>query len=62
MKIVKELDSEKRIGLIEKKRRGLGKPDIIYVKNIATISQNKSDKNPSNADELKEVKNFNFKR
>ena len=38
VKIMKELDSEKGIGLIEKKRRGLGKPDIIYVKNFATIS------------------------
>ena len=38
VKIMKELDSEKGIGLIEKKRRGLGKPDIIYVKNFATMS------------------------
>lgn len=37
VKIVKELDSEKGIGLIEKKRRGLGKPDIIYVKNFAPL-------------------------
>ena len=35
---MKELDLEKGIGLIEKKRRGLGKPDIIYVKNFATMS------------------------
>ena len=62
VKIVKELDSEKGIVLIEKKRRGLGKPDIIYVKNFATSSQSKSDKKPLNADEPKEVKNFNFKR
>jgi len=34
VKIVKELDSEKGIGLIEKKRRGLGKPDIIYMLKI----------------------------
>ena len=33
-KIIKELDAENGIGLIEKKRRGLGKPDIIYVKNF----------------------------
>ena len=32
VKIMKELDTENGIGLIEKKRRGLGKPDIIYVK------------------------------
>lgn len=29
VKIMKELDTENGIGLIEKKRRGLGKPDII---------------------------------
>lgn len=36
VKIMKELDTENGIGLIEKKRRGLGRPDIIYVKNFAT--------------------------
>lgn len=30
-----ELDSKKGIGLIERKRQGLGKPAIIYVKNFA---------------------------
>ncbi|PIE77271.1 MAG: replication initiator protein A, partial [Clostridiales bacterium] len=33
-KILQELDSKKGIGLIEKKRLGLGKPNIIYVKNF----------------------------
>lgn len=37
IKIIKELDVENGIGLIERKRRGLGKPDIIYVKNFATL-------------------------
>ena len=32
------------IGLIEKVRRGLGKPDIIYVKNFSTISRNTEEK------------------
>ena len=36
-KVIAELDSKKGIGLIEKKRQGLGKPDIIYVKNFATL-------------------------
>ena len=36
-KILAELDSKKGIGLIEKKRQGLGKPDIIYVKNFAVV-------------------------
>ncbi|MCM1192873.1 MAG: replication initiator protein A [Acetatifactor muris] len=34
VKLVKELDTEKGIGLIEKKRLGLGKPNVIYVKNF----------------------------
>ena len=29
-------DLEKRYGLIERKRQGLGKPNLIYVKNFAT--------------------------
>ena len=35
--VLAELDSKKGIGLLEKVRRGLGKPDIIYVKNFASI-------------------------
>lgn len=34
VKLIAELDSEKGIGLIEKKRLGLGKANIIYVKNF----------------------------
>ena len=34
VKIMAELDSQKGIGLIEKKRLGLGKANIIYVKNF----------------------------
>ena len=34
--ILKELDSEGGIGLVEKKRQGQGKPTIIYVKNFAS--------------------------
>ena len=37
VKIMAELDSKKGMGLIEKKRQGLGKPDIIYVKNFAVV-------------------------
>lgn len=33
-KLMAELDTEKGIGLIEKKRRGQGKPNLIYVKNF----------------------------
>jgi hypothetical protein len=34
VKLLKELDTEAGIGLIEKKRLGLGKPNVIYVKNF----------------------------
>lgn len=55
VKIMKELDSEKGIGLIGKKRRGLGKPDIIYVKNFATMSEEQDEKIPQNTDKSTEV-------
>ena len=58
-KIMRELDSDNGIGLIEKKRRGLGKPDIIYVKNFASVPD---EKEPSNPDISTEVKDFNFKK
>ena len=44
IKVSAELDSKKGIGLIEKVKRGLGKPDIIYVKNFVTEDK-KCDKN-----------------
>ena len=61
-KIMRELDSDNGIGLIEKKRRGLGKPDIIYVKNFASVPDEKEEKEPSNPDVSSEVKDFNFKK
>lgn len=61
-KIMRELDSENGIGLIEKKRRGLGKPDIIYVKNFSSVPDEKEEKEPSNPDVSTEVKKFNFKK
>ena len=65
-KVIAELDSKKGIGLIEKKRRGLGKPDIIYVKNFATLDTGKEPggelENPDNADNSAEVRKPNFKR
>ena len=38
-KILAELDNIKGIGLIERKKQGLGKPAIIYVKNFTTIEK-----------------------
>ena len=60
VKIMKELDSDNGIGLIEKKRRGLGKPDIIYVKNFATIGE-AEEETPANADVSTEVQDLNLK-
>ena len=39
-KLLAELDSIKGIGLIERKRQGLGKPNIIYVKNFVVRPAN----------------------
>lgn len=65
-KVIAELDSKKGIGLIEKKRRGLGKPDIIYVKNFATLDTGKEPggepEKADNADNSAEVRKPNFKR
>lgn len=60
IKIMAELDSKKGIGLIEKKKMGLGRPDIIYVKNFvgAEIGEKKESQKPVNSIE---VENFNFK-
>lgn len=65
-KVISELDSKKGMGLIEKKRQGLGKPDIIYVKNFVIVEppiQKKSTpKKPANADVSTEVQKLNFKK
>ena len=60
VKVLAELDASKGIGLIDKIRRGLGKPDIIYVKNF--IIQDEGRKEPSNADVSAEVGKTDFKR
>ena len=60
VKVLAELDAGKGIGLVEKIRRGLGKPDIIYVKNF--IIQDEGRKEPSNADVSAEVGKTDFKR
>ena len=62
VKIMKELDTENGIGLIEKKRRGLGKPDIIYVKNFSTITDAQTEEKSDNADKTTEVQKLNPKK
>ena len=60
VKVLAELDSVKGIGLVEKVRRGLGKPDIIYVKNFASLAENMDEKKAANTDEITEVGKSNF--
>ena len=55
VKLMKELDSDGGIGLIEKKRLGLGKPNVIYVKNflIKEVEPSpESDELPENLQEI----------
>lgn len=70
--LMAELDEKNGIGLIEKKRQGLGKPNILYVKNFilqtAETVGNKEDFKKSNnhtsggmKDRLQEVKKIDFK-
>lgn len=47
-KLFKELDDVNGIGLITRKRRGLGKPSIIYVKNFI-IDENPDDSDSKNS-------------
>ena len=44
-KLLSELDTVKGIGLIERRRQGLGKPNIIYVKNFRITSQMQNSEN-----------------
>ena len=53
VKVSGELDTSKGIGLIEKVKRGLGKPDIIYVKNFVIIN-NDTDNDEINSDNTSE--------
>ena len=62
VKVLAELDSVKGIGLVEKIRRGLGKLDIIYVKNFTTLSVENEEKEPANPDKITEVGKTEFKK
>lgn len=55
-KIFKELDD---IGLIERKRQGLGKPTKIYVKHFSRLISTTSD---NSSTEFQEVRKSNFKK
>ena len=63
-KVLAELDCKKGIGLIEKKRQGLGKPDMIYVKNFVSLVSSGpecAEKDTSNTDVSTEVQNLDFR-
>jgi hypothetical protein len=77
VKTMKELDADHGIGLIEKKRRGLGKPDIIYVKNFSMVdsmhekytehmeadrAEQEGHTSRSSEIELSEVQNLDFRK
>lgn len=60
IKNIAELDTEKGIGLIEKKRLGLGKPNVIYVKNFMIQDypeQEKEEKKPESAGNTQKYEN-----
>lgn len=58
VKLLNELDGKNGIGLIERKRLGLGRPNVIYVKNFSAVNRDKDlDKNcfsQEGEDEIKE--------
>ena len=62
VKVLAELDNTKGIGLVEKVRRGLGKPDIIYVKNFASPEGNLDKKEAVNTDKITEVGKSDFRK
>ena len=59
-KIMAELDDKKGIGLIERKRQGLGKPDIIYVKNFVLSEEKVEPESHENIISSTEVKINDF--
>lgn len=47
LNLLKELDDQSGIGLVKKKRRGLGLPSILYVKNFIIHCQQSLDSTPT---------------
>ena len=62
VKLMKELDTNQGIGLIEKKRLGLGKPNVIYVKNFMLKEKHsfeQEEKAPENPENTQNSENHN---
>ena len=65
LNLLKELDDQSGIGLVKKKRRGLGLPSILYVKNFIIHCQQSSDSTPtsrSTENGSPEVRKSDFKK
>ena len=65
LNLLKELDDQSGIGLVKKKRRGLGLPSILYVKNFIVKGEQNTDHVPtsrSTENEFQEVGKTDFKK
>lgn len=65
LNLLKELDDQSGIGLVRKKRRGLGQPSILYVKNFIVKGEQNTDRVPtsrSTENEFQEVGKTDFKK
>ena len=65
LNLLKELDDQSGIGLVKKKRRGLGLPSILYVKNFIVKGEQNTDSVPtsrSTENGIQEVGKTDFKK
>ena len=65
LNLLKELDDQSGIGLVRKKRRGLGLPSILYVKNFIVKGEQNTDRVPtsrSTENGIQEVGKTDFKK
>lgn len=65
LNLLKELDDQSGIGLVKKKRRGLGLPSILYVKNFIVKGEQNTDRVPtsrSTENGIQEVGKPDFKK
>ena len=65
LNLLKELHDQSGIGLVKKKRRGLGLPSILYVKNFIVKSEQNTDRVPTSRsieNEFQEVRKTDFKK
>ena len=65
LNLLKELDDQSGIGLVKKKRRGLGLPSILYVKNFIVKGEKSTDYVPtsrSTENGIQEVGKTDFKK